>query len=73
MRLNNKVYDFLKWLCLICLPAFSVFYAALDSAFGWGNVQLVTTIVAAVGAFIGSLIGVSTAEYKKDVQNDAES
>ena len=28
MKLNDKVYDILKWLCLIVLPALSVLYSA---------------------------------------------
>lgn len=63
MKFNNKVYDVLKWVCLIGLPALSVFYAALDSAFNWGYTETVCTVIAAVEAFIGALIGVSTREY----------
>lgn len=63
MKFENKVYDVLKWLCLIALPAASVFYAALDGAFGWGYTETVTTVIAAVGAFLGSLIGISAKSY----------
>ena len=66
MRLNNGVYDLFKWLCLIALPAVNVFYAALDAAFGWGCTQTVGTVLAAVEAFIGTLIGISTAEYNRE-------
>lgn len=70
MKLSNKVYDVLKWLCLIALPAVSVFYAALDNAFGWGYVQQVGTVLAAVETFIGALIGVSTAAYNGEKDAD---
>lgn len=66
MTLNNKVYDVLKWVCIIFLPALSVFYAALDKAFGWGYSDIVMTVLAALGAFIGSLIGISAVSYKKE-------
>ena len=66
MKLSNKVYDVLKWVVLIFLPAAGVFYAALDGAFGWGYTETVTTVLAALAAFLGALIGVSSAEYKKD-------
>ena len=66
MKFDNKVYDVLKWLCLIALPAVSVFYAALDGAFGWGYTETVTTVLAAVGAFLGSLIGISAKSYSND-------
>ena len=69
MTLNNKVYDVLKWIVLIFLPAAGVFYAALDGAFGWGYTETVTTVLAAAAAFLGALIGVSTASYK-EIHND---
>ena len=65
MTLNNKVYDVLKWIVLIFLPAAGVFYAALDGAFGWGYTETVTTVLAATAAFLGALIGVSSASYKE--------
>ena len=66
MVFSNKVYDALKWIVLIFLPAAGVFYAALDGAFGWGYTETVTTVLAAVAAFLGALIGVSSAGYRKD-------
>lgn len=65
MKFDNRVYDILKWLCLIFLPAASAFYAALDGAFGWGYTSTVCAVIAAVGTFIGALIGVSTKAYNK--------
>lgn len=73
LEFNDKVYDVLKWLCLICLPAASALYAALDKTFGWGYAETVTVVIAAVQTFIGTLIGVSTAAYReKEAEADAE-
>ena len=66
-ELNNKVYDVLKWLVLIVLPAGSGLYAALAGVWGWGYVEQVTTTLSAVALFVGALIGVSTAQYNKNV------
>ena len=66
MKFENSVYDVLKWACLIFLPAASVFYAALDGAFGWGYTQTVTTVIAAVTTFLGTLIGISTKAYTSE-------
>lgn len=71
MAFENKVYDVLKWLCLIFLPAAAVFYAALDGAFGWGYTETVSTVIAAVAAFIGALIGVSTKSYNADDKTES--
>ena len=34
LQFNDKVYDILKWLCLIVLPALSVLYSALAGVWG---------------------------------------
>lgn len=65
-ELNDKVYDVLKWLVLIVLPACTALYSALASVWGWGYVEQVTTTISAVSLFLGALIGVSTANYKKE-------
>ncbi len=39
LQFNDKVYDILKWLCLIALPALSVLYSALAGVWGWPYAQ----------------------------------
>ena len=66
IELSNKVYDVLKWLVMIVLPAFGVLYAALAGLWGWPYVKEVCGTLAAVETFLGALIGVSTANYRKE-------
>lgn len=66
MKLPNKVYDVLKWLVLVCIPAFTTAYVGLDSVFGWGYGDIVAKVSAIVCTLLGALIGISTAEYNKD-------
>lgn len=68
MKLPDKVYDTLKWICLVFLPCFSTFFYALDHIFGWQLAGTVCGVIAAVTAFIGGLLGVSTAQYNKEVK-----
>ena len=35
MRLNDKLYDVLKWIALICIPALATFYVACAGVWGW--------------------------------------
>lgn len=65
LQFNDKVYDILKWLCLIALPALSVLYSALVGVWGWPYAQEVATTINAVVVFVGALIGISTASYNK--------
>lgn len=65
MKLPNKVYDVLKWIVLVCIPAFTTAYVGLDALFGWGYGDVVAKVSAIVCALIGSLVGISTAEYNR--------
>lgn len=65
MKLPDPVYDVLKWLVLVVIPALTTFYAVCDKVFGWGYAEIVTTISAALCTCIGAIVGVSTAEYNK--------
>jgi len=66
MRIPDKLYDILKWVCLVCIPALTTFYCVLDGVFGWGYAEIVAKISAALCTLIGALIGISTAQYNKD-------
>ena len=63
--MNNKLYDILKWIVLIALPALSTFVFALSSLWGF-NAAVVIGSIAALETFLGSLIGVSTYQYNKN-------
>lgn len=65
MKLPNKVYDVLKWVVLVCIPALTTAYVGLDALFGWGFGDVVAKVSAIVCALIGSLVGISTAEYNR--------
>ena len=66
MKLSNKVYDVLKWIALYLLPALGTLYFALSGIWGlpYGE-QAVGTITAA-DTFLGVLLGISNASYKKE-------
>ena len=67
MNLPNKVYDVLKWIAVVAIDAFATAFAVIAKA--WGvDMAIVTPIVVsltAIGTLLGTLIGVSTANYNK--------
>ena len=65
-QLNNKIYDLLKWMVVIVIPAITTLYAVIDRLFGWGYAEIVTTISAATCTCIGAIIGISTAQYNSN-------
>lgn len=66
MKMNDKVYDILKWIALVALDAIGLFYSTLCGIWNWPYGDEVLATCAAVSLFIGALIGVSSAKYNKD-------
>lgn len=63
--LNNKLYDVLKWVALIVLPAIAILYGSLADIWGLPyGVQIPDTITA-IDLFLGVVLGVSNVTYKK--------
>ena len=72
MRLPNKVYDGLKWLCILGLPALSSLYATLAGIWGWPFAEQVPQTLSAVGLALGTVIGVSSATYNQKNATEKE-
>lgn len=70
MKLNDKLYDILKWLVIIVMPACATLYAALSSVWGWPFAEQVTTTITAVDTFLGAVLCISTVNYHKDGDNE---
>lgn len=67
MKLSNKVYDIMKWVALIALPAVGTLYFALAEIWGWPYANEIVGTITAIDTFLGVLLGVSAAQYKKGV------
>lgn len=65
MKLPNKVYDILKWITLVEIPALATLYVALAAVWGWPYADAVAKTSVAVCTFLGALLGISTAEYRE--------
>jgi hypothetical protein len=64
MIFSKKVYDILKWVAQILLPAGGTLYFALAGLWGWPFSEQIVGSIMAVDAFLGVLLGISTANYK---------
>ena len=72
MKLNDKVYDVLKWVVIIVLPAAATLYKALSSVWGWPFSDEVVTTITAVDTFLGAVLCISTATYNKETNTEKE-
>ena len=64
--LSNKLYDILKWIAQIVLPAIATLYFALASIWGLPYGEQIVGTITAIDAFLGALLGISTQFYNKD-------
>ena len=65
MKMSNRVYDILKWIAMYLLPAAGTLYFALAGIWGLPYGEQIVGTITAVDTFIGVLLGISTAQYKK--------
>lgn len=63
--LPNKVYDVLKWIALIALPALATLWLALGQIWVFPYVNEIGATIIAIDTFLGALLGVSTLTYRK--------
>ena len=71
MELSDKTYNFLKWACLIAVPALITLISTLGTIYG-KDTTAITATIGAIATFVGALIGVSNANYNKLESDDAK-
>ena len=69
---SNKTYDVLKWIAQILLPALGTLYFALANIWAFPYAEEIVGTVTAVDAFLGILLGISTAQYNKQFEPQSE-
>lgn len=70
MKLSNKVYDILKYIATIGLPALTTLWLTVGSIWDLPLTEPIGATMGAITVFIGTLIGISNHQYKKG--NDAK-
>ena len=68
MKMSNKVYDVLKFIAQILLPAIGTLYFALAKIWGLPYAAEIVGTISAVDAFLGALLGISTMQYNKQAE-----
>lgn len=67
MKINDTIYDILSWVGKIVLPALAVLYAALADTWGLPFKEQIPTTITAIDVFLNALLGISTANYYKEI------
>ena len=69
---NSKVYDTLKWIVLVVLPALTTLWLTLAKIWGFPYAEAIGATMTAITAFLGALLGVSAVLYNKKVNAKIE-
>ncbi len=73
--LDNKIYDVLKWVALIALPAVATLISVvlpLWNVCDEGTITAIVGTITALSTFLGTLLGVSTMRYRKNITDKNE-
>ena len=63
--MSNKVYDVLKFICQIVLPAIGTLYFALAGIWGFLYGEQIVGTITAIDTFLGVILGISTIDYNR--------
>jgi len=63
---NSKLYDILKWIALVFLPALGALYFGLSQVWGLPYGEEIVGTITLIVTFLGALIGISNINYNKN-------
>lgn len=64
--MSNKMYDILKWIAQIVLPAIATFYVTIASLWNLPFPDEISGTVMAVDTLLGAMLMISSENYKKE-------
>ena len=67
--MSNSMYDKLKWIAQILLPAIGTLYFAIAQIWGFPFAEQIVGTITALDCFLGAILGISTAVYNKEHDN----
>lgn len=70
MILPDKVYDVLKWICIIGLPAIATLWFALGKIWGFPYLAEIEATIIAIDTFLGAVLGISSFSYNKSLNDN---
>jgi len=66
--MNNKLYDILKYIAQIVLPALGTLYFALASIWNLPYGEEIIGTITAIDVFLGALLQISSNQYNKQIE-----
>ena len=66
MIMNDKVYDILKLIAQVILPALGTLYFAIAQIWGLPYGEEIVGTITAIDTFLGAVLGISSINYNKE-------
>ena len=63
MKINDKVYDVLKWVAMLFLPALALLVRTVFQIWGIPYGEEISATIVAINAFLGAILGISNIGY----------
>lgn len=70
--MSNKLYDILKYIAQIGLPAVGTLYYALSAIWGLPYGEQIVGTITAVDTFLGTLLMISSSAYNRKENGDGD-
>lgn len=71
--LNQKLYEALRWIIWIVIPAIGVLLTTLNSAWNWGlPLDAILATMSAISLFLGTVLGISKVANDVKVKNEKD-
>lgn len=61
---NDKIYDILKWIAMVGLPALACLWFTVGKIWGFPYLAEIEATIVAIDTFLGALLGISNIRYQ---------
>ena len=66
MKLPNRLFDILKWVAILFLPALAILIRTVFAIWQISYGEEISSTIVALQVFLGAILGVSTLNYNKE-------
>lgn len=66
MKMNDKLYDILKWVAILFLPALAILIKTVFAIWQIPLGDQISATIIAIQVFLGAILGVSSLNYNKE-------
>lgn len=66
MKMSNEMYDKIKWVVMIFMPALTALVGTVGKIYGWEYTEIATATISAITVFLGAITVKSSNDFKKE-------